>query len=207
MRLYFVRHGESEANILREVSNRGLKHGLTDKGRQQSLMLAQKFRGIPIAKVFSSPLLRAIQTAEILVKELGISYEITDALREYDCGILEGKSDSVTWEIFDSVFRDWLQNGNWERRIDQGESFLDIKERFVPFIENLIEEYQHSSEDIVLVSHGGTYRCMLPLVLTNVDFPFALEHGFDNARYVSAEMKQEKLACLSWCGEVMPPAL
>ena len=203
MRLYFARHGESEANLLNEFSNRGLKHGLTDKGRQQSLVLAKKFKGIPIAKVFSSPLLRAIQTAEILVKELGISYEITDALREYDCGILEGKSDSVSWEIFYSVFRDWLQDGNWDSRIDQGESFLDIKERFVPFIQNLIKEYQHSSEDIVLVGHGGTYRCMLPLVLTNVDFPFDLEHRIDNTEYVSAEVKQGRLVCLTWCGVVI----
>ena len=203
MKLYFARHGESEANLLNEFSNRGLKHGLTDKGRQQSTTLAQKLKGVPVAKVFSSPLLRAIQTAEILARELGVPYEITDALREYDCGILEGKSDNVSWEIFYSVFRDWVQDGNWNSRIDQGESFLDIKERFIPFIENLIKEYQHSSEDIVLVGHGGTYLCMLPLVLTNVGFSFVLEHGIGNTEYVSAEVKQERLVCLTWCGVVI----
>ena len=49
-------------------------------------------------------------------------------------------------------------------------SYLDIKERFAPFIKRLVGEHQHSSEGIVLVGRGGTYRCMLPLVLTNVDF-------------------------------------
>lgn len=203
MRLFFVRHGESKANLLNEFSNRGLKHGLTDKGRQQGQILAEKLKEIPITKVFSSPLLRAIQTAEILVKKLGISYETTDALREYDCGVLEGKSDPASWEIYHSVFRNWVEDGNWDSSIDQGESFLDIKKRFIPFIENLIKEYQHSSEDIALVGHGGIYRCMLPLVVINIDFSFVLKHGIGNTEYVSTEIRQESLVCLNWCGMAM----
>ena len=66
MRLYFIRHGESEANVLHEISNRGAKHGLTEKGRAQVAALAQKLGAIPFVKLYSSPLLRAIQTAEIL---------------------------------------------------------------------------------------------------------------------------------------------
>lgn len=81
MKLYFARHGESEANLLHEFSNRGLKHGLTEEGRQQAATLAGKLEGISVAKLFSSPLLRAIQTAQILADEPGVPYEITDALR------------------------------------------------------------------------------------------------------------------------------
>src|SRR6476646_8171101 len=48
MKLYFVRHGESEANLLREISNRGTRHGLTAKGRAQATALAQSLsRGDP----------------------------------------------------------------------------------------------------------------------------------------------------------------
>ena len=42
MKLYFVRHGESEANLLHELSNRGLRHGLTDLGREQAGLLAEE---------------------------------------------------------------------------------------------------------------------------------------------------------------------
>lgn len=196
MKLYFVRHGESEANLLKEFSNRGLKHGLTDRGRQQSATLAQKLKEVSVAKLFSSPLLRAIQTAEILARELDVAYEVTDALRESDCGILEGKSDEGSWDIWRTVLHDW-DSGRWDSRIEQGESFLDIKERFVPFIERLVEEYQHSSESIVLVGHGGIYHCMLPLVLANVDSNFA--HPSSNTGYVVAETRPEGLVCLTWC--------
>ncbi len=199
MKLYFVRHGESEANLLHEFSNRGLKHSLTARGKQQAITLAQKLGGISVAKLFSSPLLRAVQTAGILSAKLGVPYEITDALREYDCGILEGKSDTASWEIYDAVFDDWIQYGHWEKRIEQGESFLDIKDRFVPFVERIVEEYEHSLENIVLVGHGGIYCCMLPLILTNVDFDFAIAHPIGNTEYVVAEMSIEGLVCVTWC--------
>jgi broad specificity phosphatase PhoE len=205
MKLCFVRHGESEANLLHEFSNRGFKHGLTAKGRQQAKTLAQKLEGISVTKLFSSPLLRAVQTAEILSAKLDVQYEITDALREYDCGILEGKSDTASWEIYDEIFNDWIQHGHWERRIEQGESFLDIKERFVPFVERIVEEYEHSLENIVLVGHGGIYRCMLPLILVNIDFDFALAHPIGNTEYVVAEMRTEELVCAMWCSAYPRP--
>src|SRR5438552_745482 len=127
MKLYFVRHGESEANLLREVSKRGLKHGLTDRGREQAALLAQTLTGASVVRLFSSPLLRAVQTVEILSRAWGVPYEVTDALREYDCGVLEGKSDAATWQIFDTVLNEWLHQGAWEKRIEQGESFLEIR--------------------------------------------------------------------------------
>jgi len=91
MRIYFARHGESQANLLHEISNRGLRHGLTRKGREQAVALAQRLQHRPIAHIYSSPVLRAIETSVILANRLEVDYEITDALREYDCGILEGR--------------------------------------------------------------------------------------------------------------------
>jgi broad specificity phosphatase PhoE len=198
MRLYFVRHGESEANLLHVFSNRGLIHGLTDKGRQQARALAQHMEGIAVAKLFSSPLLRAVQTAEILGCGLGVPYETTDALREFDCGILEGKSDASSHDLFHEVVDAWLQQREWARRLEGGESFLDIKARFVPFIEQLVAGHGHLPDNLVLVGHGATYRCMLPLLLDDVDFEFAVAHPLSNTGYVIAEEGEEGLVCVEW---------
>lgn len=108
MKLYFVRHGESKANLLHEFSNRGRKHGLTEKGTAQAAALAHKLVGCSVSRVFSSPLLRAVQTAEILANALDAPYEIVDALREYDCGVLEGKSDAASWADYQRVLDDWM---------------------------------------------------------------------------------------------------
>ena len=50
LRIHFARHGESQANLIREISNRGLVHGLTRKGRLQAQALAEVLRGHPISQ-------------------------------------------------------------------------------------------------------------------------------------------------------------
>jgi broad specificity phosphatase PhoE len=203
MRLYFVRHGESEANVLHIISNRGVKHGLTKRGREEVLGLADQLASISVLKIYSSPLLRAIQTAQILSDGFDIDFEITEALREYDCGVLEGKSDIDSWGSYSDVFRDWIYCNRWERRIEGGESFLDMKTRFVPFIEQLIETYRSCSVNIVLVGHGGLYRCMLPLLLDNIDFDYAVSHSLKNAGYISTVVTNGRIICKQWNGEIL----
>lgn len=203
MKLYFVRHGESEANLLNEFSNRGLKHGLTETGKQQARVLAQSLQSVPVVAIFSSPLLRARQTAEILAQSLGMAYQVTDALREFDCGLLEGKSDVASWQRYWQLSDAWLCRQEWEQRIEQGESFVDIQQRFVPFVDQVLHRYGASASAVVLVGHGGTYRCMLPLVLQNIDFRFSAEHGMSHTAAVVAELTPEGLVCLTW-GETPP---
>jgi len=184
---------------MRVISNRGLRHGLTDAGYSQATALAQRLKECRIIRLFTSPLLRAMQTAEVLVHELGIPYMVTDALREYDCGVMEGRSDESAWETYEEVLQDWV-NGHWERRIEQGESLEEIKARFVPFVEGLVKEYQGSEAGTVLVGHGGLYRCTLPLVLENVDLKYALAHPIGPTEYVVAEERAGRLVCVTWCG-------
>ena len=195
MKLYFVRHGESEANLLREFSNRGFKHGLTERGIQQAAQLARNLRGIPFAKIYTSPLKRACQTAEILAAHLHCPVEITDALREFDCGELEGRSDPEGWAIYDDVMQQWLE-GNWAARIPGGESHLEIQVRFIPFIEGLSPEFEE--KNILLVGHGGTYRSMFPLVLTNPDWQTVNGLPFHNAISIVVEARPEGLFCTHW---------
>lgn len=202
MKLYFVRHGESEANVSRTISNRGTVHGLTEKGRQQAAALASELVNTNVRRIYSSPLLRAVQTAEILSRELGVPVEIGDALREPDCGIAEGRSDPAAWEMHDQVMREWLENKNWDVRIEQGESFNDLRARFLPFLESITQDARDEN-NLVLVIHGALCLCMLPLVLHNIDSQFAMTQSRGrqtNARYVLAETTPHGLICRSWFG-------
>lgn len=201
MHLYFTRHGESEANILREISNRGYRHGLTEKGRRQAVELAEKMGNLGVTFLYTSPLQRAVETAQILSQALGIPYEVTDALREFDCGIAEGRADAEAWALWKSDWVEWFERGNLAYRIQGGESYLDIQARFVPFIERLVAEKGQSNESLVLIGHGGTFACMLKSVLVIprlADLPAELP--FPNTGYVLAETRPEGLVCLEWCG-------
>ena len=200
MKLYFTRHGESEANVLRQISNRGLAHPLTEKGRQQARALAAELRPAGIAAIYTSPLLRAVQTAEILSEALGVGFEVTDALREYDCGILEGRSDPATWDAFWALREAWWPGRRWEQRIEGGESFLDMQARFVPFIAGLLAADDLRDSNLVLIGHGGLYLSMLPLVLDNVDHEFASRQQIPNTGYGLAETSPQGLVCREWCG-------
>ena len=83
MRLYFVRHGESTANLLWEFSNSGFKHPLTEKGIEQARAVARSLSGLQVEQIYSSPVMRAVQTAQILAESLQAPLEITEALREW----------------------------------------------------------------------------------------------------------------------------
>jgi 2,3-bisphosphoglycerate-dependent phosphoglycerate mutase len=201
--LYFVRHGESEANLLREFSNRGHKHPLTERGRAQAQQLVETLRTEPISHVYTSPLLRATETAAILATRLGVGVTIHDALCEYDCGILEGRADAAGWALYTEVQEAWLAHADWDRRVEGGESFREMQARFVPFVLDLVER-QRQGEAYVLIGHGGLFHCMLPLVLTNVDPAFVRSHPMDNTAYVLAAEQDGRLICRQWCGRNLP---
>src|SRR5215471_13603681 len=139
MNLYFVRHGESEANTRHVISNGRSTFGLTSRGRQQAEALAEELTNIPFSALYSSPILRARETADILSTAFGISYQVTEALREYNCGILEEKDDEESWGYHRQYFEAWVLHNDYTSKPENGECFLDIQERFVPFVENLIQ--------------------------------------------------------------------
>lgn len=198
MRLYFARHGQSEANTQHIISNREVPLGLTSLGKAQASILAEKLEDMPIRQMFCSPVYRARQTADIVSDALGIPYEVTDALREYDCGILENQSDEESWKLHRQYFEDWTLRRHYTSKPEGGECFLDIQRRFVPFIENLKSNNSYKDADILLIGHGGLFLLMLPLILSNVDHPFVVAQGIGNAEYVLAEQKQNSWVCLQW---------
>jgi len=200
MKITFTRHGESQANILRQISNRGLVHPLTHTGREQAAALADKLRDRAITRIYTSPLLRAIETSVIVAGRLEVAYEVTDALREFDCGSAEGRADEAAWQMWHDVFDDWTVHRGWDRRIEGGESFYDIRDRFVPFIEGLVAQYGDTDANLLCVAHGGVLWLMLPLVLSNVDSDLMSQHGFGHTTCIVSELGPDGLRCIEWDG-------
>jgi len=199
MKLYFVRHGESEANLLHEFSNSGLRHPLTLTGVAQARALASTLAGLPVEHIYASPVMRAVQTAQILAESLHVLLEITEALREWSVGIYEGTTDPLGWQAHRQVQEDWFVHQQYEHKMPGGESFLEIRDRFVPFIEKLVGDGR-SERSVVLVSHGGLYAAMLPHILKNVDYDLMKRLGFGYTCCLLAESGADGLRCVSWGG-------
>ena len=201
MKFIFARHGESTSNTEKIIANRDDTHGLTEKGIRQAEDLAARLSNGKILQVYSSPLRRAHQTGFIVADKLGISMSIEEALREFDCGNLEGRSDKESWASFIDLFQAWLRGERKDEAMAGGESIQDISNRFSPFIDKLINEMKGKEGSLLLVSHGGVLYTMLPLILSNISYEYASATLIGNTDVVVAEESNSSLICREWCGQ------
>ena len=112
---------------------------------------------------------------------------------------MEGRRAEEAWIAHQEVVRAWDEDKDYERRIEpDGESFNDLKARFVPFIEQLLLENEDQTGDILLISHGGMLHQMLPLVLTNVDREFTRRHSLGNCELVITFGTIGQQVCKKW---------
>ncbi len=198
MRIYFTRHGESEANTKRIISNRDLPHPLTEKGRNQAALLAEGLRGKPLTRIYSSPILRARETAEILSAILGVPLECMDALREPDCGVLEGRGDTDAWTEHDSWKERWLLGIDMDRGPQGGETCIEVQARFKGFIKALMARFEETSAEFIIVSHGALILYGLPVVVEGIDNKFICGHGLGHTTLIITECREGKLTCIEW---------
>ncbi len=197
----FARHGESIVNQTRTISNRISHYSpLTELGREQARQLLDSLRDRCIIAIYSSPLTLARETAEILAAGFGLPVEIADALREPDCGEIEGHSDEAAWRRHAAQEEAW-NTGKSEYRIPGGKSFDDVRGRFVPFVNRVLVERRDEAGSVVMVSHGSVLVHTLPLLLSNIQPDLARTNPFGNCSYVAAKSTELGLTGVEWCGK------
>lgn len=146
--IYFVRHGESEANQKGIFAGQKEDSILTEKGRDQAKETAQeiKFTNLKIKKIISSPLKRSLETAEIIAREIGFDVSkisLDNRVIEYDMGSLTG----TPIHKISSLLLTSAENA------ENAEEFLN---RAV----NFIKEFSKTEETILVVSHAGVGRVL-----------------------------------------------
>lgn len=201
MKIIFARHGESVANVLRVFSN-FLSHPLTAKGIHQAQELSQRLQGQSFHQVYTSPVQRAVETCQIICAALAQPFTITEALREYDVGKFEGTSDPAGWQVYEDVLHSWMERQEWDLSMPGGETFNDMRRRFIPFIQSLVAENHLPEAQYLLVSHGGLLRCMLPQIAANITPAFSMQHPIGNTETVTLETQDGGLICTDWCGNI-----
>lgn len=173
--MLYVRHGENPANVTHQLSTRIVDHPLTDRGRQQAAALAAHLADGHegrIGAVFSSPLVRAHETAEIIGSALGLPVTILEGLRELDVGELDGRSDDEAWRLHDEVYHAWLA-GRTDAAFAGGDSLSTLLDRFA----DALREVHRLAGDgrAVVVGHGGILRVAIANLFTATPEILAVE--------------------------------
>lgn len=158
MRVYVIRHGESETNKAKKWTGWMDVH-LTDKGKDDAKKAGDFLKCISFDKIYSSDLIRARETAEIAIPDH--RYETSELLREINVGSLAGKPLPVLTEEqrLDIEKNSYMAFG--------GESKKEFNNRVAGFMKRL---EALSCENVAVLSHAGWLLEMLDIVV-GIDKP------------------------------------
>ena len=150
MRIYLIRHGRQESPLC------NVNVSLSPEGREQARLLGKRLLEENIGEIWSSDLLRAMETAEILNESLRVPRVIRTGLREISFGDLEGLSDEVIAERYELFLR---ERAKMDRDLSYpgGECAADVVRRAGPGMEGMLEG---PYEAVAVVTHGGVIRSL-----------------------------------------------
>ena len=150
MRIYLVRHGETELNQ-KKCYYGHMDVGLSEKGVKQAKAIGAFFQNRSFDVVVSSPLIRAVKTAEYILGGREQKIVVDERLSEQNFGIFEGFTYEQLLERNPDEFQSWNQDFSGYR-IPGGESFSDVRDR----IDNYLKELIGRDGTMLLVAHKGT---------------------------------------------------
>ena len=160
MDFYLVRHGSNDYLAKALLAGRSPNVHLNEQGRAEAERLANALANAGVQRIFSSPLERAIQTAEPTARRLGLEIEITREILEIDFGDWTGKAirdldRDPAWKNFNSY-----RSGT---RIPNGETMLEAQGRMIGFVEKLRRE--DAAQTVALFSHGDPIKSVFAYYL------------------------------------------
>lgn len=152
MKLYFVRHGETEWNVLKKIQGK-TDIPLNERGKEQARALAASLaaRKLHAVKIYTSPQLRAVETAEIIGEALHIECEKIPGLVEMDLGEWEG----LNWDRIEEEYAEVYHNWNEHRRYVHtpgGECYNEVLGRTLEALKHILAKEQ---ESVIIVTHSA----------------------------------------------------
>ena len=158
-----MRHGQAENNVNRILVGRHIESHLTDYGRQQVEDTARYLQNVPIEKVYVSPVTRTVETAKIVSKILGISYEIDERLYEIELGKLAGMNYDDIIDKYGNLFLKFYAGADSMLSNYGVESFTAVKRR----IKDLMDEIKETEHDknVLMITHLDPIKAAISVLL------------------------------------------
>ncbi len=162
--LYLIRHGATANNRARPARLQGRRTDpeLSDEGLAQAQATAELLSADPFDAVYSSPLLRAMQTAETIATPHGLSVEPVDDLMEVDVGVWEGQPWDVVEREYAEAYRLFMEDASVHPYYG-GENMQSVHDRVVPAITKLLAD--NLGRRIAAIAHNCVNRSYLAHLL------------------------------------------
>lgn len=156
MNLLLVRHGEIPSNVNKVYAGTS-SEGLTEKGLVQAREVSAKLKSCNIDLLYSSPIRRAVQTAEIIGKATGNNVLIENAFQELKMGPWEGLSEKEVADKYPEEWQVW-NTSPAELRLPGRETLKELQERVVSGVKNIYKGC--GDKNVVIVTHVAIIRVL-----------------------------------------------
>ncbi len=161
MVLYIIRHGQTAWN--KEEVFRGTKDiPLNAVGLKEAAALAGYLKNVSFDAIYTSPLSRAVQTAEALGRAVNVPPVTETRLLDLNFGVWQGVSHEEVKKTYSDLYRIW-ETSPEKARFPEGESLEDVRKRVDALLDMLREK--HKDQTVALVSHRVVCKVMLGRLL------------------------------------------
>lgn len=161
MRLYIIRHGETDWNIKRRFQGHS-DIPLNEEGRRLAQITADALRDVPFTRIFTSPLKRAFETAIIIKGERDIPVITEPDIIEISFGEYEGLCCSKeNYNIPNPEFMNFFDKPEAYKPPKGAESIQELRKRTADFFEKLVHNKTMENDTILVSTHGAALRGIL----------------------------------------------
>ena len=158
---HIFRHGQTDMNLKMIYQGSGVNSPLNNIGRQQARDIAQILKDKGIEVIYSSPLVRALETAQIVNETINVNIVNEHSLREAGLGQAEGKPKDIIADAFPEEYSLWksLDESSLDACFPEGETKRQVQERMLDILNRLSKDSAHNI--IGLSTHSGMIRYLL----------------------------------------------
>jgi len=165
--IILARHGETDWNVA-EVFRGRIDIGLNETGLRQAELLAEYLSSTRVGAIYSSPLKRAAQTAEVISGYHQLGVNIAPGLTDFNYGEWQGLSHRGVKDKYKKLYAEWINHPE-QVTMPGGESLDGVRGRALAVVDNVIARHQGT---VVLVSHRVVNKVLICALL-----------GLDNAHF------------------------
>lgn len=193
MQLFLVRHGETAYNAVGRYQGH-VQIDLNDRGRTQATRVCHRLETLPIDAIYSSDLVRCLQTIQPLVEATHLPLVLEPRLREIDVGLWEHLTIPEISATFPGNYTAYKQNPGDTIHVG-GESYTMLQTRAVAALQDIIGRHT-TGQQLVICTHGGTIRAIACWLL-GLDVNHYNKMWIDNCAITSLRVQDDHIRLVS----------